>query len=81
MLAPDKVGITRSDWWIFAKYFTVIAVVFYISVWDWERVRCGSWRAAHQSLWKRPKRWQVITFCALWSFIIISFLILEFFPR
>jgi len=66
---------THADWVYFAKFIIAAFVVFYLRVWFLESMQAGSWRAGHTKLWKKPKRWQLITFCVLWGFIIIAFIV------
>lgn len=57
------------------RYIGLVAVgtvLFYLRFWSAESARGGSWRAGHERLWKKPKPWQVITFCVLWGFIVVS---------
>jgi len=69
---------TKADWLLFAKSLVAVFVIFYLRVW---LARAGSWKAARKHLWKRPRRWQLITFCVLWGFIIIAFITLVFLKR
>jgi hypothetical protein len=66
---------THSDWATFAKFLIAAFVIFYLRVWFLESGLAGSWRAGHAALWKKPKRWQLITLCILWGFIIIAFIL------
>jgi accessory gene regulator protein AgrB len=66
---------THTDWIDFAKFTIGAFVIFYLNVWFWESSRTGSWRAGHAKLWKKPKRWQVITFCVLWGLILVAFIV------
>jgi hypothetical protein len=66
---------THADWLYFAKFVVAAFVVFYLNVWLWESRLAGSWRAGHVKLWKKPKRWQLVTFCVLWGLIIIAFIV------
>jgi hypothetical protein len=36
----------------------------------------GSLRKAHTAIWKKPNRWQLITLCVLWGFIIAAVILL-----
>jgi hypothetical protein len=67
---------TRADWFDFIKYGSAAAVIFYLRLWHLESLRTGSWKKGHAALWKKPKKWQVITFCILWGFIILGFVTL-----
>jgi hypothetical protein len=67
---------THDDWIIVAKVFVALPALFYLRVWNLESRRAGSWRAGHANLWKKPKKWQLITFCVLWGFIVVAFLLL-----
>jgi len=66
---------THADWVYFTKFIIAAFVVFYFRVWFLESMQAGSWRAGHAKLWKKPKRWQLITFCVLWGLIIIAFIV------
>lgn len=66
---------THADWVYFAKFIIFAFVVFYLSVWLLESSRAGSWKAGHGKLWKKPKRWQLITFCVLWGLIFVAFIV------
>jgi hypothetical protein len=65
---------THADWFNFAKFLLAAFVVFYLNVWFLESSGAG-WKAGHAKLWKKPKRWQLITFCVLWGLIIIAFIV------
>ena len=67
---------THDDWVIVAKIFVGLPALFYLGVWNLESIRAGSWRAGQANLWKKPKKWQLVTFCALWGFILIALLVL-----
>ena len=64
----------HSDWVDFAKFTILAFAVFYLNVW-FLASRGGSWRAGHAKLWKKPKRWQLITFCVLWGLILVAFIV------
>jgi hypothetical protein len=64
---------THADWVYFAKVAIAAFVVFYLSVWFLESGPGVSWKAAHGKFWKKPKRWQLITFCVLWGLILVAF--------
>gem|GEM_PF-4472107 len=66
---------THSDWIDFAKLPVAAFAIFYLGVWFLESGRTGSWRTAHTRLWKKPKRWQLITFCVLWGLILVAFIL------
>jgi accessory gene regulator protein AgrB len=66
---------THADWVYLATSIIGAFVVFYLSVWFWESGRAGSWRVAHARMWKKPKKWQLITLCVLWAFIIIALIV------
>src|SRR5260370_40629683 len=66
---------THADWIYFAKFIIAALAIFYLNVWFWESSLAGSWRAGHARLWKKPKKWQLITFCVLWGLILIAFII------
>jgi hypothetical protein len=69
---------THADWVLFVKGCIGAFAIFYVRVWVSESSRAGSWRAGHARLWKKPEKWQLITFCALWGFIVVAFIILMF---
>ena len=66
---------THADWVYFAEFLVAAFVIFYVKVWFLESGRAGSWRAGHARLWKKPKKWQLITFCVLWGFIVVAFIL------
>ncbi len=66
---------THADWVVFAKFIIAALVVFYLRVWLLESSRAHSWRAGHAMLWKKPKRWQLVTFCVLWGLVLIAFIV------
>jgi hypothetical protein len=66
---------TQADWVYFAKFIIAAFAVFYLRVWFLESSRAGSLRAGHAMLWKKPKKWQLVTFCVLWSLILIAFIV------
>jgi flagellar biosynthesis protein FlhB len=66
---------THADWIDFAKSIIGSFVVFYLGVWFLESGRAGSWRVAHATLWKKPKKWQLITLSVLWTIIIVAFIV------
>jgi hypothetical protein len=57
----------------FAIAAVVTLLITYLRIWNFERYRAGSWRKAHETLWKKPKRWQLVLFCILWGIILIAF--------
>jgi hypothetical protein len=65
----------HADWIIFARFIVAALVVFNLSVWSLESIPRNSWRAGHAELWKKSKRWQLITCCVLWGLIIIAFVV------
>jgi hypothetical protein len=67
---------THEDWLVFVKVIIFAGVIFYLRVWLAESARAGSWRKGHDVLWKKPKRWQLVTFCVLWGFIVVAFIVL-----
>jgi hypothetical protein len=66
---------THSDWVDFARFMIAAFVIFYLNVWFLESSRAGSWKKGHANLWKKPKTWQVITFCVLWGLILVAFIV------
>jgi len=66
---------THADWLLFAEFLVGVFVIFYINIWFLESGQAGSWKAGHKRLWKKPKKWQFITFCILWGFIVIGFVV------
>jgi hypothetical protein len=52
-----------------------VVLIVYLRLWSLESTRAGSWKKGHENLWKKPKRWQLILFCALWGFILIAFIL------
>ena len=74
--APDGLlRMTHADWILFAKFLVFAFVIFYINVWFLESSRAGSWRAGHNRLWKKPRKWQLVTFSVLWGIIIVGFVV------
>lgn len=67
---------THGDWILFCEFTFLIVVIFYLRAWHLESARGGSWRAGHRSLWKKPQKWQLITFCMLWGFIVLGLILL-----
>ena len=64
--------------WLGLRFVIVVVaavLITYLRVWDFERVRAGSWKKAHQNLWKKPKRWQLVLFSVLWGIILIAFIV------
>jgi hypothetical protein len=72
--------LTREDWIIAEKVFIFLPAIFYLIVWLHESSR-GGWRAGHARMWKRPKKWQLITFFVLWSVIALSLAVIFFVQR
>jgi hypothetical protein len=68
-------NMTHADWAVFAKFVIAAFVVFYVSVWLNKSTPPGSWKEGHAELWKKPKRWQLITVCVLWTLIIAAFIV------
>ena len=68
---------TDSLWLGLRFAFSIMAVglVVYLRLWSGESARAGSWKKGHQNLWKKPKRWQLVTFCVLWGIILIAFIV------
>lgn len=66
---------THADWMYFVGFSVAAFVFFYLNVWSLESSRAGSWKAGHARLWKKPKKWQLVTFCVLWSLIIVAFIV------
>ena len=66
---------THADWFFFAKTIIIVFLVFYLRVWLAESGRAGSLKGGHAALWKKPKKWQVITFCVLWGLILVAFIV------
>jgi len=67
---------THRDWLVFARSIVVICAYFLARLYFIEWQRWGLFRRAHRAIWKNPKGWQVITVSALWTFIIVSFVVL-----
>jgi hypothetical protein len=69
---------TVHDFWLGLRFtLSALALVLfvYLRFWSAESARAGSWKAGHQRLWKKPKRWQLVLFCILWGIILIAFLV------
>jgi len=66
---------SHADWVDFVKFIVAAFVIFYLRVWFRESRLAGSWKAGHARLWKKPKKWQLVTFCVLWSFILLAFVV------
>lgn len=71
----NRALMTHADWIYFAKFIIAAFAVFYFRVWFLESRLAGSWRAGHARLWKKPKRWLLVTFCVLWGLILIAFIV------
>jgi hypothetical protein len=65
---------SQQDWVVFAKVVVFLAAMFLAILYFLEYN--GSLRRAHTAIWKKPKRWQLITLCVLWSFIIAAVILL-----
>ena len=65
---------SHQDWMVFAKVVVFLAAMFLATLYFLEYN--GSLRRAHSAIWKRPKRWQLITLCVLWGFIIAAVILL-----
>jgi hypothetical protein len=57
----------------FAIAAVVTLLITYLRVWNFERYRAGSWRKAHETLWKKPNAGNWCFFCVLWGIILIAF--------
>lgn len=66
-------------WLRFIGIVAIGTVLVYLRFWSAESIRGGSWRAGHERLWKKPKPWQVITFCVLWGSILLTVALLFLF--
>lgn len=66
---------THDDWIYFVGFIVTAFAIFYLNVWLLESNWGRSWKAGHARLWKKPKKWQLVTFCVLWSLIIIAFIV------
>jgi hypothetical protein len=69
-------SMSYQDWMVLAKTIILIPVVFLTGLYllEWK----GSAKKTHAAIWKKPKRWQLITLCVLWSFIIASLVLLAY---
>jgi hypothetical protein len=67
-------SMSQQDWVIFAEGVIAMAAIFLASLYFLEYH--GSLKKAHAAIWKKPKRWQLITLCALWSFIVAGVILL-----
>jgi hypothetical protein len=65
---------SQQDWMVFAKVVVFLAAMFLAILYFLEYN--GSLRKAHAAIWRRPKRWQLITLCVLWGFIITAVILL-----
>jgi hypothetical protein len=65
---------SRQDWLGFAKVVVFLAAMFLATLYFLEYN--GSLRKAHTAIWKKPKRWQLITLCVLWGSIIAAAILL-----
>jgi len=66
---------THADWVYFAKFIAAAFAIFYVRVWFLESSHADSWKKGHARLWKKPKKWQLITFCVLWGLILVAFIV------
>jgi len=67
-------SMSHQDFAAFAKTIIFVAVMFLAILYFLEYK--GSLKKAHAAVWKKPKRWQLITLCALWGFIIVGVVLL-----
>jgi hypothetical protein len=65
---------SQQDWVVFAKSVVFLAAMFLAILYFLEYK--GSLRKAHATIWKKPVRWQLITVCILWGFIIAAVILL-----
>jgi hypothetical protein len=65
---------SKQDWVVFAKGVVFLAAMFLGLLYFVEYN--GSLRKTHAAIWKQPKRWQLITLCVLWGFIIAGVILL-----
>ncbi len=64
----------RQDWVVFAKGVVFLAAIFLAILYFLEYN--GSLRGAHTAIWKKPKRWQLITLFIPWGFKITALIML-----
>ena len=67
-------SVSQENWVAFAKAAILVpamglAILYFLEY-------KGSLKKANAVIWKRPKRWQLITLCALWGFIIAGVVLL-----
>jgi hypothetical protein len=65
---------SKQDWLVFVKGVVFMAatglgILYFLEYY-------GSFRKTHAAIWKKPKRWQLITLCVLWGFIIAGVILL-----
>ena len=65
---------SKQDSVVFAKVVVLLAALFLGELYFLEYH--GSLRQTHTAIWKKPKRWQLITLCVLWGFIIAAVILL-----
>ncbi len=65
---------SQQDWVVFAKGVVFLAAMFLAILYFLEYN--GSLGRAHSTIWKKPKRWQLVTLCVLWGFIIGAVILL-----
>jgi hypothetical protein len=71
----------HNNWGFLARVIIGIPAIFYFSVWVLESGRAGSWRAGHAAIWKKPRKWERVTFAFLWGLIVIGLVVLFFTRR
>lgn len=70
---------TTRDWVDLGKGIVCVAALGLANLYflEWRgSLNLAGLRKAHHEIWKRPNRWQRITVCALWGFIIVAFALL-----
>jgi hypothetical protein len=75
---------THQDWVEFGEALILSAAVglagLYLLEWAGS-LRKRALQRANKVIWKKPKRWQVVTVCALWSFVVAGFVLLLWIRR
>jgi hypothetical protein len=71
------VTMSHQDWVDFVWGIISAAVVFLAILYFLEYN--GSLKQTHAAIWKKPKRWQLVTLCTLWGFTIVAFVLLIYF--
>jgi hypothetical protein len=67
-------NMSLRDWGTFVAAMVSMAAIFVAMLYLLEYK--GSLKKTHAAIWKKPKRWQLVTLCVLWGFIVTAFVLL-----